>query len=66
MKKKQEYKLNKPTNDIMRIYLDTTVEELHVNGLITVRTYNSLRYSGLNTLEDLLDFEASPLDLLKL
>lgn len=50
----------------MRIYLDTTVEELHVNGLISVRTYNSLRYSGLNTLEDLLDFEASPLDLLKL
>ena len=50
----------------MKYYLDTTLQELFDGGLISVRTFNSLRYAGMNTLEDVLNFSDSPLDLLKL
>ena len=36
----------------MKYYLDTTLQELFDGGLISVRTFNSLRYAGMNTLED--------------
>lgn len=50
----------------MRIYLDTTIQELFDSGQISVRTYNCLRYAGMVTLEDVLNYAESPVELMKL
>ena len=50
----------------MRIYLDTTIQELFDGKQISARTYNCLRYAGMVTLEDVLNYAESPEELLKL
>lgn len=50
----------------MKIHLDTTIKELHANGIISVRTYNCLRNVGMNTLEDVKNFVKTPLDLMNI
>lgn len=50
----------------MRIYLDTTIQELYDGKQISVRTCNCLRYAGMVTLEDVLNYAESPEELLKL
>lgn len=40
----------------MRIYLDTTIQELFDSMQISARTYNCLRYAGMVTLEDVLNY----------
>lgn len=50
----------------MRIYLDTTIKELFDVLLISKRTYNCLCYAGIVTLEDVLKYAESPVELLKL
>ena len=40
----------------MKFYLDTTLQELFDGGLISVRTFNSVRDAGMNALEDVLNF----------
>ena len=44
----------------MRIYLDTTLQEIFESKLISGRTYNCLRLANLMTMEDLLKFGVSP------
>lgn len=44
----------------MRIYLDTTLQEIFESKLISGRTYNCLRLANLMTMEDLLKFSVSP------
>ena len=44
----------------MRIYLDTTIQELFDGKQISARTYNCLRYAGMVTLEDVLNYAESP------
>lgn len=39
----------------MEFNLDTTIKELHELGIISVRTYNSLHYAGMDTLGEILD-----------
>lgn len=50
----------------MRIYLDTTIQELFDGKQISARTYNCLSYAGMVTLEDVLNYAESPEELLKL
>ena len=50
----------------MRIYLDTTIQELFDSMQISARTYNCLRYVGTVTLEDVLNYAESPVELMKL
>ena len=50
----------------MRIYLDTTIQELFDSMQISARTYNCLRYAGMVTLEDVLNYAESPEELMKL
>lgn len=50
----------------MRIYLDTTLQELLDAKQISARTYNSLRLAGLTTLQEVLNHGASPAELKKL
>ena len=48
----------------MKFNLDTTIKELHELGIISVRTYNSLHYAGMDTLGEILDNIETPMDLL--
>lgn len=50
----------------MRIYLDTTIQELFDGKQISARTYNCLRYAGMVTLEDVQNYAETPEELLKL
>ena len=50
----------------MRIYLDTTIQELFESKQISVRTYNCLSYAGMVTLEDVLNYAETPEELMKL
>ena len=50
----------------MEFNLDTTIKELHELGIISVRTYNSLHYAGMETLGEILDNIETPMDLLNL
>lgn len=50
----------------MQIFLDTTIHELFDGKQISARTYNCLRYAGMVTLEDVLNYAESPEELLKL
>ena len=50
----------------MQLNLDTTINALYKNGLISVRTINCLRYAGMNTMEDVLNYAEDPEELLKL
>lgn len=50
----------------MQIYSDTTIQELFDSEQISVRTYNCLRYAGMATLEDVLNYSESPMDLMNL
>ena len=50
----------------MEFNLDTTIKDLHKLGFISVRTYNSLHYAGMNTLGKILDNIETPMDLLSL
>ena len=50
----------------MQLNLDTTINALYENGLISVRTINCLRYAGMNTMEDVLNYAENPEELLKL
>lgn len=50
----------------MRIYLDTTIQELFDSMQISVRTYNCLRYADMVTVEDVLNYAKSPMELMKL
>lgn len=53
------------TND-MEFNLDTTIKELHEQGVISVRTFNCLHTAGFETLGIILDNIETPVDLLKL
>ena len=48
----------------MEFNLDTTIKELHELGIISVRTYNSLHYAGMDTLGEILNNIETPMDLL--
>ncbi len=50
----------------MEFNLDTTIKELHELGIISVRTYNSLHYAGMDTLGEILDNIETPMDLLNI
>ena len=50
----------------MEFNLDTTIKELHELGIISVRTYNSLHYAGMDTLGEILENIETPMDLLNL
>lgn len=50
----------------MQLNLDTTINALYKNGLISVRTINCLRYAGMNTMEDVLNYAEDSEELLKL
>ena len=50
----------------MQIYLNTTIQELFDGRHISARTYNCLRYAGMLTLEDVLNYAESPVELMKL
>jgi restriction endonuclease len=50
----------------MEFNLDTTIKELHEQGIISVRTYNSLHYAGMDTLGEILDNIETPMDLLNI
>lgn len=50
----------------MRIYLDTTIQELFDSMQISVRTYNCLRHADMVTVEDVLNYAKSPMELMKL
>ena len=46
----------------MEFNLDTTIKELHELGIISVRTYNSLHYAGMDTLGEILENIETPMD----
>ena len=48
----------------MEFNLDTTIKELYDWGQISTRTYNSLHYAGMETLEEVLNSIGTPMDLL--
>ena len=50
----------------MEFNLDTTIKELHELGIISVRTYNSLHYAGMDTLGEILNNIETPMDLLNI
>lgn len=50
----------------MRIYLDTTIQELFDKKQISTRTYNCLRYAGLVTLGDVVKYAEPPAKLMNL
>ena len=50
----------------MEFNLDTTIKELYDWGQISTRTYNSLHYAGMETLEEVLSGIETPMDLLSL
>ena len=50
----------------MIITLDSTLLELHEQGIISIRTYNGLHYNGLNTLRDIHNTYPNLTDLLSI
>ena len=50
----------------MEFNLETTIKELLEQGIISVRTYNCLYYSGMETLGDILSRIETPMDLLSI
>ena len=50
----------------MQIDFDTTIQNLYDTGVISVRTYNCLRYAGLATIEEVMNFAVPRERLLKL
>lgn len=49
----------------MRIHIDTTLQKLLEGGRISQRTYNCLRYAGMLTLEDVINYGESTMDLMR-
>ena len=50
----------------MIITLDSTLLELHEQGIISIRTYHGLHYNGLNTLRDIHNTYSNLTDLLSI
>lgn len=50
----------------MEFNLDTTIDELHERGYISVRTTNCLQYADMYTLEDVINNIKTPSDLMNL
>ena len=50
----------------MEFNLETTIKELLEQGIISVRTYNCLYYSGMETLGEILSQIETPMDLLNI
>ncbi|MBR4468991.1 MAG: hypothetical protein IKS53_06090 [Bacteroidales bacterium] len=62
MKKENRETAGRITN--MEFTLDTTLLELHENGIISARTFNCLYYKGLKTLGQIWESINSPIDLM--